>query len=227
MLIRQAIWNSPEKNTMPTPSIQLLLTRRVNNSWPAGLTIVECLPSRILYSPKAVKHAWHILHDTTKNEVPPCRLKFRKPYNKEAQVMLSVIPGDWSKDAWIAATWKQEWEASGPTRVHRHVSDPGARRRHGRTSEPKTLDDSKQPANWGQSVQFKQPWRSGDWRRVRHMWVWRARTDSWPHHQQLPTASTSIRSWLLRSWAIDQSMASTDWVNDLIRWYTKEEVAQL
>ena len=39
--------------------------------------------------------------------------------------MLSVIPEDRSKDAWIAATWKQEWEAFGPTRVHRHVSDPG------------------------------------------------------------------------------------------------------
>ena len=39
--------------------------------------------------------------------------------------MLSVIPEDRSKDAWIAATWKQEWEASGPTRAHRHVSDPG------------------------------------------------------------------------------------------------------
>ena len=41
--------------------------------------------------------------------------------------MLSGIPEDRSKDAWIAATWKQaeEWEASGPTRVHRHVPDPG------------------------------------------------------------------------------------------------------
>ena len=73
---------------------------------------------------KSVKHDWHILHDTTKNEVPPGRLKSRKPYNKEAQEMLSVIPWDRSKDAWLAATWKQEWEASGPTRVHRHVSDP-------------------------------------------------------------------------------------------------------
>ena len=36
--------------------------------------------------------------------------------------MLSVITEDRSKDAWIAATWKQEWEASGPTR---HVPDPG------------------------------------------------------------------------------------------------------
>ena len=39
--------------------------------------------------------------------------------------MLSVIPGNRSKDACIEATWKQEWEASGHIRVHRHVSDPG------------------------------------------------------------------------------------------------------
>ena len=62
--------------------------------------------------------------------------------------MLSVIPEDRSKDAWIAATWKQKWEASGPTRVHRH-----RRRRQGRRSEPKTLDASKPTANWGRSVQ--------------------------------------------------------------------------
>ena len=39
--------------------------------------------------------------------------------------MLCVIHEDRSKDAWIAVAWKQNWEASGPTRVHRHVSDPG------------------------------------------------------------------------------------------------------
>ena len=39
--------------------------------------------------------------------------------------MVCVIPEDRSKDAWIAATWKQEWEVSTPTRVHRHVLDPG------------------------------------------------------------------------------------------------------
>ena len=39
--------------------------------------------------------------------------------------MLSGIPEDRSKDAWLAATWKQEWESSGPTQVHRHISDPG------------------------------------------------------------------------------------------------------
>ena len=74
---------------------------------------------------KALKHDWHILHDTTTNEVRPCRLESRKPYNKDAQEMISVIPEDRSNDAWIAAMWKQEWEASGPTRVHRHISDTG------------------------------------------------------------------------------------------------------
>ena len=39
--------------------------------------------------------------------------------------MISVIPEERSKDARIAATSKQRWEASGPTRVHRYVSDPG------------------------------------------------------------------------------------------------------
>ena len=74
---------------------------------------------------KALEHDWHILHDTTKNEVPPCRLKSRQPYNREAQEMLCVIPKDRSKDAWIAAAWKPEREASGPTRVHGHVLDSG------------------------------------------------------------------------------------------------------
>ena len=37
------------------------------------------------------------------------------------------------------------------------------------------------------------------------------------HHQQLPTTSTTIRSWPLRSWAFDQSMASTDRVNNMRR----------
>ena len=74
---------------------------------------------------KAVKHDWNILHDTAETEVPPCRLKSRKPCNKEAQRILGIIPEDRSKDAWIAETWKQKWAASGSTRVHRHVSDPG------------------------------------------------------------------------------------------------------
>ena len=36
------------------------------------------------------------------------------------------------------------------------------------------------------------------------------------------TTSTTIRSWPLRSWAIDQSMAPTDWVEYMRRWYTIE-----
>ena len=38
---------------------------------------------------------------------------------------LEQVEEDQSKDAWIEGAWKQEWEASGRTRVHHHVSDPG------------------------------------------------------------------------------------------------------
>ena len=63
--------------------------------------------------------------------------------------MLCVIPEDRSKDAWIAAAWKQEWEASGPTRVHPrriYVKGEDLSRKHWTTL-------IKQTANWGQSVQ--------------------------------------------------------------------------
>ena len=103
----------------PTPVFQLPVLAGIA---PAGL---RRKAATLAVARKALKHDWHILHDTTKDELPPCRLKSRKPYNKETQEMLSVIPEDRSKDAWIAATWNQEWEASGPTRVHRYVSDPG------------------------------------------------------------------------------------------------------
>ena len=53
--------------------------------------------------------------------------------------------------------WKQEWEASGSIRTQPRLSTSpriGPRRmRQERRSEPKTLDDSKQTANWGRSVQ--------------------------------------------------------------------------
>ena len=103
----------------PTPVFQLPVLAGIA---PAGLMRKA---ATLTLARKAVKHDWHILHDTTNNEVPPCRLMSRKLDNKEAQDMLSVIPEEQSKDAWIAATWKQRWEASGPTRVHRYVSDPG------------------------------------------------------------------------------------------------------
>ena len=103
----------------PTPVFPLPVLAGIA---PVGLTRKAVT---VALARKAVKHDWHILHDTTKNELPPCRLKSRKPYNKKAQEMLSVIPEDRSKDAWIAERWKQVCEAPGPTRVHRHVSDPG------------------------------------------------------------------------------------------------------
>ena len=103
----------------PTPVFQLPVLAGIS---PA---VLRRKAATLALARKAVKQDWHILHDTTTNEVPPYRLKSRKPYNKEAQEMLNVITEDRSKDAWIAATWKQEWEASGPTRVHRHVPDPG------------------------------------------------------------------------------------------------------
>ena len=68
--------------------------------------------------------------------------------------MIEHCTVDRSKDAGIAATWKQEWEASGPTRVHRYDLCVGPRRgRQGRRPEPKTMDYSKPTANWGRSVQ--------------------------------------------------------------------------
>ena len=85
-------------------------------------------------------------YHNTKCEVPPCTLKSRQPYNREAHEILIVIPvEDRFKDAWIAAAWKQWWEASGPTRVQSHVSDPG---------EDVQGDDSKQTTNWERPLQI-------------------------------------------------------------------------
>ncbi|KAJ8416523.1 hypothetical protein AAFF_G00358110 [Aldrovandia affinis] len=53
------------------------------------------------------------------------RLKSRHPYNKAAEEMLNFTSEDISRDAWLAAAWKQEWESAGPSRVHRYIWDPG------------------------------------------------------------------------------------------------------
>ena len=84
------------------------------------------------------------------------------------------------------------------------------------------MDDSKQTANWGRSVQsiHEEVGTDGQF----STWVWRARTDSWLHHQQLPTTSTTIRRGPLRSWVIDQSMALTDWVDNMRRWKKKKHI---
>ena len=147
------------------------------------------------------------MHDTTKNEVPPCRFESRKPHNKEAQAMPSDIPEDRSKDAWIAATWVQEWEASGPTRVHRHVPDPGEgvegedlSRKHWTTLNRLRTGVGRYKASmkkWG-LVDSSACGRGEPEHIADH------------YHQQLPTTSTTIRSWPLRCWIIDQSMAPTD-----------------
>ncbi|KAJ8396835.1 hypothetical protein AAFF_G00014340 [Aldrovandia affinis] len=74
---------------------------------------------------KAQKYDWHILHKATTTPAPPCRLKSRHPYNKAAQEMLQSIPEDLSRDAWLAASWKQTWETAGPSRILRYIRDPG------------------------------------------------------------------------------------------------------
>ena len=77
----------------PTPVFQLPVLVGIA---PAGLRREA---ATLALARKAVKHDLHILPDTIKNEMPPCRLNSRKPYNKEAQEMLSVIHEDRSKDA--------------------------------------------------------------------------------------------------------------------------------
>ncbi|KAJ8385305.1 hypothetical protein AAFF_G00190210 [Aldrovandia affinis] len=66
---------------------------------------------------KAQKYDWHILHNTTVTPAPPSRLKSRHSYNKAAQEMLNFTSEDISRDAWLAAAWKQEWESAGPGRA--------------------------------------------------------------------------------------------------------------
>ncbi|KAJ8366288.1 hypothetical protein AAFF_G00363110 [Aldrovandia affinis] len=39
--------------------------------------------------------------------------------------MLQSIPEDLSRDAWLAASWKQTWETAGPSRILRYIRDPG------------------------------------------------------------------------------------------------------
>ena len=74
---------------------------------------------------KAQRHNWHILHNTTTTAAPPSRLKSRHPYNKAVQEMLNSTSEDLSREAWLAAAWKQEWESAGPSHIHRYIRDPG------------------------------------------------------------------------------------------------------
>ena len=185
----------------PTPVFQLPVLAGIA---PAGL---KRKAATLALARKAVKYDWHILHDTTKNEVPPCRLKSRKPYNKEAQEMLSVIPEDRSKDAWIAATWKQEWEASGPTRVHRHVSDPGEGAKGEELSRKHWTTLNRLRTGVGRYRASMKKWGLAD----------SATCECGEPEQTADHIINSCqlhrppsRSWPLRSWAINQSMAPTD-----------------
>ncbi|CAL8337051.1 unnamed protein product [Boreogadus saida] len=42
-----------------------------------------------------------------------------------AQELLRSTTEDLSKDGWLAAAWKQEWERAGPTQIHHYILDPG------------------------------------------------------------------------------------------------------
>ena len=79
-----------------------------------------------------------------------CRLKSRKPYNKEAQEV-------YAKCHRMMHVLRQHGSRSGkhPDRTHPSTSPHigPRRRRQARRFESNTLDDSKQTANWGRPVQ--------------------------------------------------------------------------
>ncbi|CAL8342781.1 unnamed protein product [Arctogadus glacialis] len=67
----------------------------------------------------------HVRRLVLKTAAPLSRLKSRHPYNKAAQELLRSTTEDLSKDGWLAAAWKQEWERAGPTQIHHYILDPG------------------------------------------------------------------------------------------------------
>ena len=40
--------------------------------------------------------------------------------------MLNSTSEDISREAWLAAAWRQEWQSAGPSCIHRHIWDPGS-----------------------------------------------------------------------------------------------------
>ena len=103
----------------PTPIVLLPVLAGIA---PAGLRREA---ATLALARKARKHDWHILHNTTETAAPLSRLKSRHPYNKAAQELLRSTTEDLSKDGWLAAAWKQEWERAGPTQIHHYILDPG------------------------------------------------------------------------------------------------------
>lgn len=57
---------------------------------------------------KAQKYYWHILHNTT---TKAC--------------LQADFSEDQSTNTWLAASWEQEWESAGPTRIHNYIWDLG------------------------------------------------------------------------------------------------------
>ena len=115
--------------------------------------------------------------------------------------MLSVIPEDRSKDAWIAATWKQEWEASGPTRVHRHVSDAGEGIKGEELSRKHWTTLNRLRTGVGRYRASMKKWGLADSATCECGEPEQTADHYIDHHPKL---------WPLRSWAINQSMAPTD-----------------
>ena len=80
----------------------------------------------------------------------------------------------------LAAGCKQKWEASGPTRVHRHVSDPGV----GIKGEDLSRKHWTTLHRLRTGFATDHPWRSGGWRTVQHVSVA-------SQNRQLLTSSTA------------------------------------
>ena len=74
-----------------------------------------------------MNHDWLKLHYTTHDEVPPYTDSSRSWRLRRCQFSENRGKGGGATRECIriAADWKQEWETSGPNRLHRHVAaDP-------------------------------------------------------------------------------------------------------
>ena len=131
----------------PTPVLQLPVLAGIA---PAGL---RRKAATLALARKAVKHDWHIRHNTTENEVPPCRLKSRKPYNKEAQELDAECHPRGLAEGSLACRNVEPGVGSIGTHPSTSPRIGPRTRRQGRRTESKALDDSKQTENWGRSMQ--------------------------------------------------------------------------
>ncbi|KAI9525407.1 hypothetical protein NQZ68_005953 [Dissostichus eleginoides] len=75
------------------------------------------------------------------------------PFNKAAQEILNSTSEDLSRDAWLAAAWRQEWELAGPSCIHRYIWDPGDGAIGGDDLPRWQWTHTKPSTNWGRSFQ--------------------------------------------------------------------------